>query len=943
MHHLGILFLILAFWTISSASAASHGEISYAEHCGDTVPESEATALVVKHFDHISFRNGYFSGGAGLFSQVDTSAVFAPPSVNFQTKSLHKTEKNGTLRIQAAMTLFGASQNQRQHWRRFSPHAVVEEATFEDLAGFWSESTGKVCMVGRGVYSDGQGKSFLLSAVLILNLPTVSNLNTTLIDGEVEILNRVGQPNNFGSNSITVLAYYAPNPYHFTIFPQATSSCSAVKIEEDSSEIEPARACPFLFNQVFRIDYKNSADCAEGSCRPLGKSLWFTPRFLSLNQIFCLENGSINFYLDFSNSSSYPYDMPMRPERSLVGEAYWDRQRKQFCLLTCRVINADSPEHPHVGACDVGLTLWFPTVMTLKERSDVVGRIWSNKDKIDAEYFDMASIHSLNDGWNRIHGLKYNYTEADSVGNSCSNRITTSSESGHQVYPGPKSLGGVRLGINMNDAKGKRTWREANFLSVGDSVFEYHYRRKSGIRSSGAANTSIWNVGFEITKRSNPFDDDFEINELAAEGVYNSATGRFCMKGCRYPKQPGQVAARGDDGGVRPSPATCAIGDVADHFVATDPSSPDDGFDRSRKESLVGRLLPAGGEGERFFPCAAAESPKTRTSPPPLLWPGGALSPFSRTGSSFDFSVNNDEVHLDGTIRSTRIQSQPLYFDTIRISSSNNMGGREIDRSVWRMDVELIMVIITLTFSCICIALQIFHVKKQPHILPSVSITMLLVLVLGYAIPLVLNFEALFMHQTKWISAHKVIVRMISIIALFLSLRLAQLAWSSRSSAEDNRESWVQERHALKWCLPLYAAGALLAWLMSSEWAVLISYSGFVLDGFLLPQIVFNMAQQSKGKVLTPFFYVGIVVTRALPHLYDVYRSRSYVAIHSTNIYGSEEWDFYSTAWDIIIPCEGLLLASIVYLQQRFGSECLVPKRLRMQVYQHEEVIGAAI
>ncbi|KAG6484034.1 uncharacterized protein LOC122014137 [Zingiber officinale] len=885
MHHLGILFLILAFCTVSSASAASHGEISYAEHCGDTVPESEATALVVKHFDHISFRNGYFSGGAGLFSQVDTSAVFAPPSVNFRTKSLHKTKKNGTFRIQAAMTLIGASQNRTQRSLRRrrshrSPHAVVEEATFDDLAGFWSESTGKVCMVGRGVYSDAKGKSLLLSAVLILNFPTVSNLNTSLIDGEVEILNRVGAPSNF--SSIKVLAYYAPNPYHFTIFPQATSSCPTVKIDqEDSLEIEPAIACAFLSARVFRIDYKNSADCPEGSCRPLGKSLGFTPRFLSLNRVFCLENGSINFNLYFSNSSSYSYDMPMRPERSLVGEAYWDRQRKQFCLLACRVINADLPEHPHVGACDVGLTLWFPTVMTLKERSGVVGRIWSNKDKKDVEYFDMASIHSLNDGWNRIHGLKYNYTEVDSVRNSCSNGIATSSKSGHQVYPGPKSLGGVRLDINMKDSKGKRTWREANFLSVGDSVFEYDYRRTSDIRSSGAADTSIRNVGFEITNRWNPFDDDdFEINELAAEGVYDSATGRICMKGYRYPKQLGQ-------------------NDTLDY------------------ESIDCEILIS-----------------------------IQLAPIDE----------DDEVRLDGTINSTRIQSQPLYFDTINISSSNNMGGREIDRSVWRMDAELIMVIITLTFSCICIALQIFHVKKQPHILPSVSITMLLVLVLGYTIPLVLNVEALlFTNQTngsamllrrrsRWISANEVIVRMISIVALFLSLRLAQLAWSSRSSAaEDNRKLWVQERRALKWCLPLYAAGALLAWLRSSEWAVLISYSGFVLDGFLLPQIVFNMAQQSKGKVLTPFFYVGIVVTRALPHLYDVYRSRSYVAIHSTNIYGSEEWDFYSTAWDIIIPCEGLLLASIVYLQQRLGGECLVPKRLRMRVYQYEEVTGATI
>ncbi|XP_074570524.1 uncharacterized protein LOC141827175 [Curcuma longa] len=809
MHHLGILFLILASYTASSASAASHGEISYAKHCGDTVPESEATALVVKHFDHTSFRNGYFSGGAGLFSPVDTSAVFAPPSVNFQTKSLHKTKKNDTFRIQAAMTLFGASQKRRQHRRRFdrSPHAVADTATFEDLAGFWSESTGKVCMVGRGVYSDAQGKSLLLSAVLILNFPTVSNLNTSLIDGEVEILNSVGEPNNFGS--IAVLAYYASNPYHFTIFPQATSSCSAVKIEEDSLEIEPFRACIFLSNRVFRIDFKNSADCSEGSC------------------LLPTENGSTNFYLEFSNSSSFSFDMPMIPERSLVGEAYWDRRKKQFCLLACRVINADSPDHPHVGACDVGLTLWFPTVMTLKERSDVVGRIWSNKDKKDAEYFDMASIYSLNDGLNRIHGLKY------------------------------KRTSGIRSSAVLVDSA--ESWN--------------------------AANTSIWNVGFEITNPWYRFDDDddddFEINELAAEGVYNSATGRICMKGCRYPKQQGQR------GTLDYESIDCEI-------------------------SISIQLAPLDEDAE---------------------------------------------LHLDGTISSTRIQSEPLYFGTINISSTDNMGRREIDRSVWRMDVELIMVIITLTFSCICIALQIFHVKKQPHILPSVSITMLLVLVLGYTIPLVLNFEALLiMHRTSgssrflrrrrwWISAHEVIVRMISIVGLFLALRLTQLAWSSRSSAaaEDSRKSWAQERRALKWCLPLYAAGALLAWLLSFEWKALISYSGFVIDGFLLPQIVFNMARQCKGKVLTPFFYVGIVATRALPHLYDVYRSRSYVAIESTNIYGSEAWDFYSTAWDIIIPCEGLLLASLVYLQQRFGSEWLVPKRLRMHVYQYEEVAGATI
>ncbi|XP_074556016.1 uncharacterized protein LOC141811850 [Curcuma longa] len=344
----------------------------------------------------------------------------------------------------------------------------------------------------------------------------------------------------------------------------------------------------------------------------------------------------------------------------------------------------------------------------------------------------------------------------------------------------------------------------------------------------------------------------------------------------------------------------------------------------------------------------------------------GCQYPKHTDGSSLDYdSIDCDilihiqfapvdkkaEVHLNGTITSTRKKSDTFYFDAITISS-NQMERTGVVRTVWRMNVEIIMVLVSLTFSCICIAMQIFHVKKQPRVLPSVSITMLLALILGYTVPLVLNFEALVMNSRsgsillrsgRWISTYEVILRMLSIVSLFLSMRLLQLAWSARSSAGDSRNLWVQERRALKWCLPLCAAGALLTWLVSSNWEALIPYSGFVLDGFLLPQIIFNMAQRSKGKVLTPFFYIGIMAVRTLPHLYDIYRARNYTAIDSTDIYGSGESDFYSTAWDVIIPCEGLLLAALIYLQQRFGSECLVPKRLRMYVYRYEEVPGANI
>ncbi|KAJ6415614.1 hypothetical protein OIU84_004416 [Salix udensis] len=39
--------------------------------------------------------------------------------------------------------------------------------------------------------------------------------------------------------------------------------------------------------------------------------------------------------------------------------------------------------------------------------------------------------------------------------------------------------------------------------------------------------------------------------------------------------------------------------------------------------------------------------------------------------------------------------------------------------------------------------------------------------------------------------------------------------------------------------------------------------------------------------------------------------------------------DYFSTAWDVIIPLVTLLFAAVIYLQQRFGGRCFMPKRLQ--------------
>lgn len=109
------------------------------------------------------------------------------------------------------------------------------------------------------------------------------------------------------------------------------------------------------------------------------------------------------------------------------------------------------------------------------------------------------------------------------------------------------------------------------------------------------------------------------------------------------------------------------------------------------------------------------------------------------------------------------------------------------------------------------------------------------------------------------------------------------------------------------------------------------SYAGLVLDGFLLPQILLNMFCKSREKALSVSFFIGTTFVRALPHAYDLYRAHNsaHHPLDESYLYASPVADFYSTAWDVIIPFGGLLFAGIIYLQQRFGGLCILPQKLR--------------
>ncbi|KAF3451162.1 hypothetical protein FNV43_RR07254 [Rhamnella rubrinervis] len=267
----------------------------------------------------------------------------------------------------------------------------------------------------------------------------------------------------------------------------------------------------------------------------------------------------------------------------------------------------------------------------------------------------------------------------------------------------------------------------------------------------------------------------------------------------------------------------------------------------------------------------------------------------------------------------------------IQFSSLNGNGGRNVKGSI-------------ATVLC----------KRHPNVLPFISIVMLVVLTVGHMIPLLLNFEALFVANRSqqnvflgsggWLEVNEVIVRVVTMVAFLLQLRLLQQTWSAR---QDGRLKglWVSEMKVNSTTPP---QGLLSPSSPAAFFTAAFSLGGpqvlcwFGQGWFSAPADSVQLLLQLRGKALAPFFYIGTTMVRLLPHAYDLYRAHSstwYLDI--SYIYANHRMDFYSTAWNIIIPCGGLLFAVLIFLQQRFGGRCILPKRFReSSVYEKVPVIS---
>ncbi|XP_022735586.1 uncharacterized protein LOC111288907 [Durio zibethinus] len=283
---------------------------------------------------------------------------------------------------------------------------------------------------------------------------------------------------------------------------------------------------------------------------------------------------------------------------------------------------------------------------------------------------------------------------------------------------------------------------------------------------------------------------------------------------------------------------------------------------------------------------------------------------------------------IKGSIKSMRETTDHLYFEPMYFSGRAHYRRWAVE-SIWRMDFEVVMSVISNTFATVFVVLQIFHVRKHPGVCPFVSLLMLVILASGHLIPLVLNLETM----------------SFKIVKDLFGLEVEHDVLMKRK-----RPCGLLRSGGLYACFPVYIAGAVIAFFVkwrknlartgshSSYYIEQIilggsrAYAGLILDAFLFPQILFNMFQNSKEQALSRFFYIGITLVRLEPHGYDLYRAHNYVDVDDSYINADPAADYYSTAWNIIIPVSGLFFAAIIHLQQRFGGGCFLPKRFQESV-----------
>ncbi|KAH6835456.1 hypothetical protein C2S53_003164 [Perilla frutescens var. hirtella] len=888
-------FLFACIRTVHGFSLSSSSEItvSYTKHCSSIVPEYETTILTNGN-SLPSLSTSYFTGGDS-FLRTEPGRTYYYMQKNLRLRirpDYYQTNTSGIYKVGGFLIIrfpysSDDSPGNYSYGRRNRGRGSIKFS----MNGFWSEESRKLCMLGsaswKGIDRDG-----ILKLKFGDESPTIYS---GVVSGSFECTASSSNDRSY-FDPILIFSFPAVPNYKYSLVPTAFSSDSDAR-KDESLSVGANEFCSVIGWGVRNLELQYATDQCTG-CSPIHG---YFPRFLSLTSIQCPEGErKARFLVTFQNYTSYNGYDDFDVGSSLIGEASWDDRNMRLIGVACEILNPSQHFGNVVRNCTTRLSLRFPSVLNIINDTKIAGQLWSSKSVDDSGYFDKISLNGNDEyGVVALPVLRYEYTELDRVKKLCPSKKPAKKGN---VYPDEHSYD-MKFDMNIKNKQGQLLgWAYARPSWVGNDSYrdggdmlialapvgEESYAELMPILERERSNNT-WPAKMSYKIRMEPYYHGNSSNvsspslnwsmspyhgvEMTAEGMYDASNGFLCMVGCR---------------------------------------------------KLVQNL-------STFKDCEVI----VELEFPPLK---------GRRGDRL----------IQGKIRSTRATNDALHFDDLIVQSAAHYF-EEAERSIWRMDFEITMVLVSNTFACIFVGLQIFHVKRNPEIPSFISLVMLVILCAGHMIPLVLNFEAVLLgkHDKKTLElgsggrleANEVAVRVITMVALMLQLRLLQLVWTAKQSDSNGKSSWSGEKKAGFVSLSLYMIGGMLGlvlnWIRKRDsscvWGDLRSYGGLILDGFLVPQIILNIFRGSAEKALSHPFYIGTSAVRLLPHAYNQYRAHNYpnYDLNATYYYANPAADFYSTAWDIIIPFGIVVLVVIVFLQQRLGGHCVLPQRLRgLEIYE---------
>ncbi|PRQ31326.1 hypothetical protein RchiOBHm_Chr5g0034231 [Rosa chinensis] len=885
------VFTTISFNSLSFSASASL--ISYADHCASVVPESTENINAGSQFVHLIHTGYYYTGGGSDILNLYSPDDQVKNSVGFQCWDISETHVQGLFKVEATLEFQVTNMIELQSM----PPKIIPGSVSFRLNGFWSKSSGKLCMVGSSSIYSKQGNPLVVLKLynLIMNNTSV----TSLISGTFENVMMISENDPKSLGPISILMFPRMN-YAYTLVSNSTNSSCSSGSEDTPRSLHVERFCSLLSSIVLNHDFplKFSSHCiTPENCIPI--SLSNLPRAVLFKDIACSEdNRRVRVLVEFSDGRLNQCPTLFNPNTTLVGEGSWDAKKNQLCVVACRFLNTtNSLNNTNVGDCSTRLSLRIPATGTIGSTSSIVGHIWSTKTVTELGYFEKITFASRDCGCRKglLPGQTYEYTKMEKVTNLCSRKKTANDMA--SIYPNPFSHVTSFI-MHAENSEGQVGFGNCVPLSVDNSIYRTDW--SSGEDACAPESNQEYSVA-PLTysyNHSNPINISYKIDlqlqsnpkwgkqsvkyemHINAEGIYDGTEGSLCMVGCRT-------------------------------LVSNSQQATNDSIDC---EILVHFQFPA--------------------------------------------TTAKDLHHIKGSIESTRKKSDPLHFERLDLSTAAKHV--EEKRSIWRMDGKITLVLISTTLACVFAALQIFHVKRNPEVIPSISILMLLILTLSYMLPLGINFEAMFMHNFNrqnvhlggggWLEFNEIIIRVATLVAFLIQFHLLKLTWSAKLGNGTRKDLRVMEKRALFVALHVYAVGALAALFLHRQKLrkrddrielphlentvldALTSYGCLVLDSFLFPQILLNIFCQSKENALSVWFYIGTTVARVLPHAHALYRAHSPANDQFDDFsynYPAPVADLFSIAWNAIIPLEGVLFAGIIYLQQRFGGRCIAPGKLR--------------